>query len=347
MVDLLDFDLEDGADIVPTAGPARVLVRVGHVVLGHLTLESLDATAIRSLRARAVYEFAEALYAHTHVRTAERKSTLTPADVTVVCNDDGGRDGSAAQSDNLSVLDPAPADVVVVDSRRRNRAWIDARTPLVAYVPAGAVPEPGFVGALLQAFGLDGVAAVAGLVLPTSVRGRPERAMADYVGTFGRPYERRLFHDGLAPAGLEVFQAGMGTSVGFRREVLSELGGFDPSFERSETAATFDLIYRILDAGYVVIREPRAAIRRRYSNDSSHVVAAAHDHGAGFGAFLAKRASESRPSARRVRRYRRKWHYRRHIRGVLGSLRHRDLIRLRMTWAEAVGTMHGWRPFAR
>ena len=134
----------------------------------------------------------------------------------------------------------------------RNRGLQAASAPFVAFVDDDEVVDPAWVGAVLETFATDAApAGVFGPIAPRDERGLP-------YCRYEAGGELRLFARGTAPWGI-----GSGGNMAFRREVLLEIGGFDPLFglgSVSRSAEEAEAIHRLLDAGHVLAWAPEAVV---------------------------------------------------------------------------------------
>jgi O-antigen biosynthesis protein len=159
---------------------------------------------------------------------------------------------------------PAPAAQRAVPVVRPQRpghasearaAAIDAtRAALVAFLPPGDVPLPGFAGGLRRA-----VAATGAHVCSCAVLDERDGACADAAAAMVRAFVP-LAGPPLAGLGHPAFAAG---PYAIRRDVLAQLGGFAADARGDE--ADHELLNRAAAAGHTfeVVPEPLAAKRRR------------------------------------------------------------------------------------
>ena len=171
-----------------------------------------------------------------------------PGRVEVIVVDNGSTDGTS----DLARSRP----VVLVHEPRQGRAIARnagiARSTgeIVAFVDADCVAEPGWLTMLVEPFADAGVGGVGGEIhsVPpvTAVQvylDRKEAGRQQYCVQGGR----RKRHGFLITA-----------NAAYRRSVLSEVGGFDPSFI---TAEDVDLGWRVRHAGHTLAYAPDAIVR--------------------------------------------------------------------------------------
>jgi glycosyltransferase involved in cell wall biosynthesis len=205
----------------------------------------------------------------------------------------------------LAVLDPAAAEVVIVDnsagdpateavalrsgaryvveprpglSRARNTGALAAREALIAYTDDDAVPDPNWLGAHLPSFDDPAVAVSSGRVLPLGTNGSSETVWIDHdLGTVSYQLDRG------APDWFERTNfggAGIGGNIVVRHAVFDagwrfheRLGVGTPIAGGEEHHAFFDLVRR----GHAVVYVPDAIVRHdaRESRQRRQRIAAA------------------------------------------------------------------------
>lgn len=160
----------------------------------------------------------------------------------------------AAESGAVSVCVEAETGLSVA----RNRAIREARGSYVVFLDDDAVAEPGWLGAyagFLASFASDRVGVVGGAV-------RPEYD-AEVPGWYDRRWDSLDLGPG--PARLEVSGGVWGCNVGYRREAVQAVGGFDPRLGRNGSGLgaheESELNRRLAARGYETWWLPAAAIR--------------------------------------------------------------------------------------
>jgi cellulose synthase/poly-beta-1,6-N-acetylglucosamine synthase-like glycosyltransferase len=173
-----------------------------------------------------------------------------PGSAEVLVVDNGSTDATAGLV--------RPRDVLLVHESHQGRAIARnagiarASGEIVAFVDADCIAEPGWLTALVQPFADAGVGGVGGEIhsVPpvTAVQvylDRKEACWQQYCVQGGR----RKRHGFLITA-----------NAAYRRSVLDEVGGFDPSFI---TAEDVDLGWRVRHAGHTLAYAPDAIVRHR------------------------------------------------------------------------------------
>ena len=143
------------------------------------------------------------------VSALEVQDIDVPFEVVIV--DDGSSPETAAELERLAASTSLDLTVIHQDNAgpavARNAGWREARAPLVAFTDDDCVPSPGWLRALVLHLGIADV--IQGRTLP------------DPAGEWG-PWSRTV------RAEREDFFATC--NVGYRRDVLDRVGGFDTTF---------------------------------------------------------------------------------------------------------------------
>lgn len=155
----------------------------------------------------------------------------------------------------------------------RNRALLEATTPVVAFTDDDVIVHPYWVKGLVRAFDEEPAAVVVtGLVVPAELA-TPAQVFFERSGGFGRGYHRRYFAAAVAQGEVAaehhaaIGAAGTGANMAVLRERALELGGFDTALDvGTPTGGGGDLefYFRVVAAGHHVIYEPTAVVRHRH-----------------------------------------------------------------------------------
>jgi len=219
---------------------------------------------------------------------ALRRQRCQPGEIIVVDNapaDDSTRETAAAWGVRYMREDRPGLDFA------RNCGFRAATQPVVAYVDDDARPAPDWVAVLRAAFADHRVAAVTGNVAPAELA-TPEQCLFEWVyGGMRHGFERWLFRRDLLST-TELLWAnlcGVGTNMAFRRQVLLDLGGFDPALDVGGPAGgggDLELFHRLVAAGYSLLYEPAAIVWHIHRRDRAGLRRQLFDNGRSFGAYL-------------------------------------------------------------
>lgn len=187
-------------------------------------------------------------------------------------------DNNPATDRTRAVVERHPWVRYVREPRRgtawaRNRAVVEARSPLIAFVDDDVQVEPRWAEALLMAFDAHpGAGAVTGLVAPAELS-TPAQVAFEAAGGFGRGYRQRRLQSASshprdsARAIYHIGAMGTGANMAFRRERLISIGGFDPALGPGTPTAggeDHEVLCRLLTTGELIVYEPAAVVRHRH-----------------------------------------------------------------------------------
>jgi mycofactocin system glycosyltransferase len=163
----------------------------------------------------------------------------------------------------------------------RNTGWRSAATPIVVFLDADCVPEPGWLARLLPHFADPRVGAVAPRVRSMPGPGRLAR------------YEEVMSPLDMGPAPAAVRPA---TRVAYvptaclavRRTALEVTGGFDEQLRFGEDV---DLVWRLAGSGWVVRYDPEAVVSHPPRPDVGSLIRQRFDYGRSAAALAERHGS--------------------------------------------------------
>lgn len=373
MLQVAEVDLSGPTPALPH-GRTLLLVRDGTALLGELLHPDPCAAGLEQVTRACAEAFAAALAARRELGAPEDRTARPAHDLSVVvCSRDRPdllRDCLLA----LLALDPAPGELLVVDSasrspgtaetaaalgvrvvretvpgldRARDRGWRESSGPLVAYVDDDARVDRHWAGVVARGFFDPAVALVTGIVLPAEVRTRAQRVF-ERNGGMRHGLQRRVHDRRTAPIGLATERLGVGANMAFRREVLAAVGGFDPHLDvgtASGGGGDLEMFHRVLHAGHTAVYEPDAVVRHLHRRDLRGWWRQMRGNGSGYAAYLEAVALRHPELAGEVRRYRRRWHRQRHGSALVRAVLARDLWEVLELVAEASASRRGRRAY--
>lgn len=148
----------------------------------------------------------------------------------------------------------------------RNRALQEATGDYLAYLDDDVVIDRGWLTGFYEVWAENpAAAAFTGLVLPYELETEAQ-VLFEQAGGFQRGFDKIYYGqvlpgNPLYPCGAGIF--GAGCNMAFRREVVRELGGFDPALDTGKSlpgGGDLDMFYRIIRAGYALVYEPRLLV---------------------------------------------------------------------------------------
>jgi cellulose synthase/poly-beta-1,6-N-acetylglucosamine synthase-like glycosyltransferase len=165
----------------------------------------------------------------------------------------------------------------------------EARGDIVAFIDEDAVPDDGWLTALLRNFEDPMVAVVTGITLPWELE-TPAQQWFEKTNSFGRGFERRSFeaqHMSILGAG----QVGAGVNMALRKSALGEIGTFDEALDGGTptlSGGDQEFFYRVLAHGYRIVYEPGAVVRHRHRREWEELRRTLFGYGVGLYAWWAR-----------------------------------------------------------
>jgi GT2 family glycosyltransferase len=180
-------------------------------------------------------------------------------------------------------------------SRAKNTGASQAAYDLLAFTDDDALPDPGWLAALVRAFASPQVTCVTGLTLPSNLDTQAEQIFEDFVG-FPSTFAPRLFDLGENRPLEPLFpyttgQLGAGVNLALRTSVFRQLGGFDCALGTGTEARGGEdlaLLLDVLQSGHQLAYEPAALVRHRHRSDMVALRSQVFGYGVGLGAYLTR-----------------------------------------------------------
>ena len=171
-------------------------------------------------------------------------------------------------------------------SAARNRALHEAQCEIVAFSDDDAVPDPGWLRALLRNFADPLVLCVTGLVMPLELETEAQRWFELY-SPHGRGFWR-VVYDCAGYDTLHVAPVGVSANMALRRSVTEQVGFFEEALgpgTRCRAGEDYELFSRILTAGYRIVYEPAALSWHRHRRTWEELRQAIYGYGVAVYAY--------------------------------------------------------------
>ncbi|WP_291465038.1 glycosyltransferase, partial [Actinomyces sp.] len=191
-------------------------------------------------------------------------------------------------------------------SRARNRGVLAARGEVIVFTDDDAIVDPHWLTAMIDPFTASPyVAATTGIALPLEERYKAQRWFESR-GGFPKDMSPRVWCVGDVPSGLEALgekgdggplfpittaRVGAGVCMAMRRDVLMEVGPFDPALGAGTSTRggeDLDMFARILATGDVIVHTPDALVHHRHRVDEAGLDKQIRGNGSGMAALLTK-----------------------------------------------------------
>ena len=224
-----------------------------------------------------------------------------PLEVVVVDNRPGDWDSSAVPRPRVRLV----SETVRGISAARNAGLAATTTPIVMFVDDDIIPSPDWAGWLVAAlWSGSGAACATGLILPLETRTRGQLLLEEWGG----------FSKGFVPISHPLVESahplypylpgsfGSGANVGFRTDVLRELGGYDVVLGAgTPTHGGEDLVMQlgVVLSGRTLLYEPAAVVWHRHRASARAWGKQLFRYGVGLSAAMLRQASQS-PAQRRA-----------------------------------------------
>ena len=181
-----------------------------------------------------------------------------------------------------------------------------AEGTIVAFTDDDVIVDRHWLTKVVKGFQADaGIACVTGLILPSELQ-TPAQVALESHGHFGKGFQQRVVDLGSHRPDDPLFpftagRLGSGANMSFDRDVLRELGGFDPAIGTGTVARGGDdlaAFFGVIAAGYPPVYQPTALVWHRHRRDLDSLADQAYGYGVGLGAYV--RGHEKVPACGQV-----------------------------------------------
>jgi O-antigen biosynthesis protein len=221
----------------------------------------------------------------------------------------------------------------------RNRAIMEARSEIIAFVDDDVIVYPGWIKAFAAVFGENPeVMCVAGPVVPYELESEAQQLFERYGGqTSG--FKRRWYQaDIRAGKPLAAVHGSAGNFAGanmvYRRDIFERIGYFDPALGVGTVSIggeDLEMFFRVLKGGYTLVYEPNAVVRHCHRRDYDSLRRQIKTWGTGFFPYIVSSAATFPDERVALIRMGVGWFYVK-VRAVLASLMYPNRLRhLRIT----------------
>lgn len=188
-------------------------------------------------------------------------------------------------------------------SNARNRGLRDAGGEITVFADDDVEVDRDWLTTLVAPFGRgERVGATSGMTLPGALE-TPAQRWTEGFGGRARDFDARVFDLDAPPDDRPLFpftvgDLGAGRNMAFRRELLTDLGGFDPALGPGTLAHDGDdieALLRVLLAGHAIVHDPAAIVWHAHPSEYPELRDRVWGYGIGLTACLTK-AIGDRPS---------------------------------------------------
>lgn len=343
-------------------------------VVGQVSVPAVSPLPADVQRAAIVRRLADAIWRAELERAfhaavgANVRSRDQPSVSVVVCTRDRPDDLERCLR-SLLLLEPAPVEIVVVDSaptsdttralcadlpvrytvepiaglsRARNRGILATTGDVIAFTDDDCVVDPAWLAGIGARLADPRVGLVTGVVVPLELE-TPAQQLFEARGGFGRGYARIVLDGAQIGPMTSVGRIGAGANFVVRRSAIERVGAFAEwlgSGTPAGAAEEYDLFCRLLAAGDRLVFDPEQIVWHRHRRDTGALQRTLFAYARGSTAYATQRVLlDGDLGAARILQ----WWWLRHLPRELVRIAARDRGRseLRLLLAEALGTLSG------
>lgn len=168
----------------------------------------------------------------------------------------------------------------------RNTAIREATGEIVAFTDDDAVPDTGWLRAIVKPFDHPLVACVTGATFPLELETEAQERFETF-SPFNKGFETKVYK-GSELTHLSAGHIGAGANMALRRSLLKEVGPFDPALDAgtaTRSGGDHEYFIRMLLRGYHIVYEPSAISWHRHRRTDRETVEAIRGYGTGVYAY--------------------------------------------------------------
>ena len=171
----------------------------------------------------------------------------------------------------------------------RNRGLREATGEVAVFIDDDAVPDAGWLDALLLDFDDPMVAVVTGITLPLELDTQAQ-SWFEKTNGFARGFTRRVFDSAMMSV-VGTGQVGAGVNMAIRCSALGEIGLFDEALDGGTmtlSGGDQEFYYRTLARGYRIVYEPKALVWHKHRREWEALRHTIFGYGVGLYAWWTK-----------------------------------------------------------
>ena len=173
----------------------------------------------------------------------------------------------------------------------RNCGLREARYDLVAYTDDDTQADRSWLRGIAAAFSEPGVGAVTGLVLPMELDAEEQVYFEDCYGGMGKGFDPWV-RDRTTMRDRDILWSsacGVGANMAFDRNLISQIGPFDPALDvgtATRGGGDIEMFHRVLASGAAFAYAPDAFVWHQHRSEAAALERQLADNGSGFAAYL-------------------------------------------------------------
>lgn len=168
----------------------------------------------------------------------------------------------------------------------RNCALREAKHDIVAFTDDDAMPDPGWLRAMIKNFSNPLTACVTGLTMPLELETEAQEAFEHY-NSFVKGFRRKV-HSHFTRNPLSTGEVGAGANMAIRRSITEQIGFFDEALDAgtiTQSGGDHEYFTRILINGFEIVYEPCALSWHRHRRTWKETKQAIEGYGVGVYAY--------------------------------------------------------------